>query len=103
MNIQDYLSSIDENESTRFYTENVRVFFNCTTEQAELLIKQALKKKLIEKKIGLICPNDSRIIESFTSTKDIPIEIICEVCETEERNFAFKARQLARMEYYFVS
>jgi hypothetical protein len=103
MSFQKYLQTISSIDPGAIYVENVRSFMRTTTFLAKFMCEVAVKDRIFEKRIGLVCPNDSckRIIKSFTNEKEIPATIICHNCESnDEEEFEFDTSKLKRITFY---
>lgn len=100
--LNEKLSLIARTNSRRFYVENVRQFFDLNTRTAKILCEMAVKDGFFQKRIGVECPNDGRIITSYPADKAIPEEFIkCEVCEIQgEDKFTFKEEDCHKIEFY---
>lgn len=104
-NIDRKLRVLARTNSKRFYVENVRSFFRLNTRVAKLLCEMAVKDGFFQKRIGLECPNDGRIIMSYPANEPIPGEDIkCDVCETQgAETFVFDKQECPQIEFYQLS
>ena len=91
---------LENTKPSRFYVENVRAFFGINTSLARLLCSMAVRQGYFNKKIGIECPNDGRIIKSFSKEAEIPDSVRCEVCELSGRDYEFSTDKLKRIEFF---
>lgn len=101
MFLQKYLQTIEQVNPDRIYIENVRSFFNVPRIVAKLLCEMAVVDKTFSKKIGYLCPVHNHIIESFREKEPVPENIVCDICEGEERaTVEYKTNELNTIEFY---
>lgn len=101
MSLTKYLQTINTIDPGNIYIENVRSILNVSKSSAKQICEIAVSENLFIKKIGIVCPNEDRIIDEFDSIDEIPEEISCRNCEaSEEDNFLFKTAQLKKIEFY---
>jgi hypothetical protein len=101
MSLQKYLQTINGIDPGKIYIENVRSLYKLPRFAARLLCEMAVQDNLFTKKIGLVCPNCNRILEEFDSYEQIPNEIECFICNTEEKEQStFKTADLKKEEFY---
>ena len=86
----------------RIRVENVRSLFNLSRSWAEKLCELAVNDGILERRIGLRCPNPecNRIIESVAVADDVPSKITCYVCEASGRESVFFSDELEKVVYY---
>lgn len=86
----------------KLYVENVREFFGVSFKNAQFLCEEGTREGLLVRKIGLLCPNDQRIIYVVENEhSEPPEEIACDVCEDLERErSSFKPSELDRVMFY---
>jgi hypothetical protein len=101
MSLLKYLQTINTIDPGNIYVENVRSVLNISGSSAKLICEMAVQEKLFVKQIGLVCPNEDRIIKQYNSYDEIPEEITCQNCEAmEEDTFVFATSQLRKVEFY---
>jgi len=101
MSLLKYLQTIEGIDPGKIEVENVRSILNVNSRSAKFICEMAVQEKLFIKKIGLVCPNEGRVIEEFDSYNEIPEQITCHICETDEREHStFKTSQLQKIEFY---
>lgn len=95
------LIELSKIQPSRFYVENVRAILETNTSKAQRYCDLAVKNGFFKKKIGIECPNDSRIIASFYTEKEIPEKISCDLCQSVgEEKFEFLTINCRRVEFY---
>lgn len=101
MSLLKYLQTINTIDPGNIYVENVRSVLKVSSSSAKLICEMAVQENLFVKQIGLVCPNEDRIIKQFNSYEEIPEEITCQNCEAmEEDVFVFNTSQLRKVEFY---
>lgn len=100
MSLQESSNLINSLDPERIYVENVRAAMNTSSLKARTFCEMAVAEGLFERKIGVICPSDGRILQSFDSETDFPKTITCIVCQAEEREHEYKTSILQRIVYY---
>jgi hypothetical protein len=101
MLLQKYLQTIDGIDPGKIYVENVRSLYNLPRFAARLICEMAVQENIFSKKVGLVCPNCNRIIEEYNSIEEMPKEIHCHICESEEfENSDFTTETLRKEKYY---
>lgn len=101
MSLQKYLQTINTIDPGKIYIENVRSILNVSKSSAKVICEMAVKENLFIKQVGLICPYDQRIISHYNSVDEIPDEVTCHICESEEREkFTFKTSELQKIVFY---
>ncbi len=101
MSFQKYLQTISQIGSGKIYVENVRNALRVSAHKAKVYCEMAVADNLFERKIGLVCPNDNRIIAEFDSESEMPISITCIVCSAEGiEPDTFKVSELSKITYY---
>lgn len=101
MSFQKYLQTISTIDPGKIYVETIRSFMNVSTHRARTLCEMAVMDNLFIRKIGIVCPNDERIIEEFDSLNEIPDSITCHFCELEgKENCSFKTINLKKVTFY---
>jgi hypothetical protein len=94
---------IENTDPQRIYIENIRAFFNMPFSLAKFFCELAVKEKVFNKKIGILCPNENceRIIQSCDIDEQINETIVCIQCELMEKvEYRFKADELERITFY---
>jgi hypothetical protein len=95
------LKVFERTDPERIYIENVRSFYNLPHFAARFFCDMAVKEGLFSKHYGVMCPNENRIIISYSSRKDIPELVKCHNCELLEKdNYAFSPKPKDIIEYY---
>lgn len=83
------------------FVEDVRLALKTTSIRARTYCEMAVIDNLFIRRIGLLCPNNENIIQSFSSEKEIPKTITCIECEINgEHEFEFNTIELRRIVYY---
>lgn len=101
MSLTKYLNTIKSIDPGHIYIENVRSVLNVSRFRAILLCEMAVSYGTFEKKVGVFCPNEDRIIESYSAESEIPEEIKCFICEAlDENDFVFKTNRLRKITFY---
>lgn len=99
--IDKKMDVIERTDPERIYIENIREFYGLPYSVARYLCELAVKRGIFRKKIGIICPNDKRIIKSFDFEPDLDEEIDCTACQIRETvNYTFKINKLNKVVYY---
>jgi len=95
------LEVIKKTNPRRIYVENVRSFFRLPTPLARFYCELAVREGLFTKHVGLLCPNDGRIIKSIEPGATLPESVVCEICqEIGEQRAEFSGQEVGRIEYY---
>lgn len=101
MSLLKYFQGIHNIDPGKIYVENVRSILNVSTSAARTICEMAVRDNVFTKKIGVVCPNDNRIIAQYNSLSEIPEFTTCEICESEDRDqFTFQTNQLEKIEFY---
>ena len=102
MSLQKYLQTISH--SGKIYVENVRAALHVSTLKARTYCEMAVADNLFVRKVGVVCPNDKRIIAEFNNENDIPDEITCNVCRADGiEPDTFKTKDLQKIIFYKVN
>jgi len=100
----EYLHKIERLNPGKIYVENIRSIFGVSRVDARTWCEMAVSAHLFERRIGLVCPNQScngRIIADFNSYNSIPDEISCSTCEVEgNETSTYKTANLSKVEFY---
>ena len=103
MSFQKYLQIINQIDAGKIYVENVRHFLNTSVEKARIFCEMAVQEKIFTRKIGLVCPNDNRIIQEYNDISEIPNTITCGVCEADGiERYSFNTADLKRITFYSI-
>jgi hypothetical protein len=97
------LAALEKINPDRFYVENIRSYYGMTTFVAQRLCDEAVNDGKFDRKIGLVCPKCSRIIQSFSNPEEIKQikTISCEICEAnEEEVYEYSIEQVQQVEIY---
>jgi hypothetical protein len=101
MLFQKFLQTISGIDPGKIYVENVRSIMNVSTEHARRICEMAVIDNIFERRIGLVCPNDNRILREFSNLVEIPEIITCSLCEAnEEEESTFETSKLKKIVYY---
>lgn len=101
MSFQQYLQTISSIDPGKIYVENIRSFMNVSSHKARTLCEMAVRENLFSRKIGLVCPNDGRILAEYDNDNKLPDQISCHICEVEGRDpSVFKTSQLQKVIFY---
>lgn len=85
----------------RIYVENVRAFFGFPYTVARWLLEAAVREGALIKRIGVLCPRDRHIVQSFESEESVPDSVYCFSCEAEGRDESSHPRhKLGRLTFY---
>ena len=85
----------------RIYVENIRAFFGCPHALARLLLEVAVREGAMERRIGVLCPYNMHIVESYSSEEAVPELVTCLVCEAHGREHPDHPRdELDRQTFY---
>ena len=91
---------IEKTDPKRIYVENIRSFFHFPRWLAKALLELAVRQGALEKRVGIICPNDDRLIADFAPGEE-PADIHCIVCEMKgEDQSTFDLPRCKKMEFY---
>jgi len=103
MLFQKFLQTISGIDPGKIYVENVRSILDVSTEHARRICEMAVIDKIFERKIGLVCPNENRVIREFSSLNEIPETITCSLCEAnDEEESTFNTSDLKKIVYYKI-
>lgn len=92
---------IESTDPQRIYVENVRAFFGLPTRVARLILDAAVREGSLERRVGVLCPEDKHIVRSFSSEDEVPASVHCFVCESEGRERTDHERyELGRQTFY---
>jgi len=92
---------VEDTDPDRIYVENIRAFFGIPFRFAEFLCDLAVRQGVFARKIGLICPQCGKMLLSVDSEDDVPEQILCDVCEIDERDqYIFDSAELTRLPFY---
>lgn len=92
---------IEGTDPQRIYVENVRAFFGFPTRVARLLLDAAVREGSLERRVGVLCPEDRHIVESFATENDVPESVHCMSCEAEGRDVSDHPKgELGRQTFY---
>ena len=101
MSLQKYLQTISTIDPGKIYVENITRFMNVSSHKARTFCEMAVRDKLFVRKIGLVCPNDGRILEEYDNESQFPETITCHICQTEDREpYIFKTKDLQKKVFY---
>lgn len=101
MSFQKYLETISNIDPGKIYVENIRSFMKVSSHRARTFCEMAVRDKLFTRKIGLICPNDGRIIEEYDEDTQFPETITCHICQAEDREpHIFRTAELRTIVFY---
>lgn len=101
MSFQKYLQTISTIDPGKIYVENIRSFMDVSAHKARTFCEMAVREKLFVRKVGLVCPNDGRIIEEYDDESDFPAKIVCHICEAEDKEpCSFNTKNLKSVTFY---
>jgi len=101
MSFEKYLRTISLINPQKIYVENIRAMMNVSTKKARLFCEMAVKESVFVRRIGVVCPNDQRIIAEYNDESELPDEITCKVCEIGEIDpSTFKTAELQKIIFY---
>ena len=93
--------AVEAIDPQRIYVENVRAFFGVPHSLARLLLEAAVREGALERRIGVLCPRDMHIVESYSSEEAVPESVFCLACEAGGREGPeHPGRELARQTFY---
>jgi len=99
--IDKKLDLAEKTDPNRIYVESIREFYNLPYVAAKTLCELAVREHIFRKKIGVICPNDGRIIKSYDVGEKQDETITCTQCllrESEE--YSFSTKELDKKVFY---
>ena len=86
------------------YIENIRSFFGIPFSVAKFFCDVAVREGVFSKRIGYLCPQDKNVIISAPPGVDLPEQVVCWVCQSEDRDeFEFSTGSLETIEIYSVA
>lgn len=92
---------INSTVPSRIYPENVRAFFGINRLAARAICNMAVADGVFTRKVGLECPNDGRIVVSYSEGENIAETVVCDICESRgEDVFEFKSQDMPHIEFY---
>lgn len=94
-------AAIEAIDPQRIYVENIRAFFGFPHGLTHVLLEAAVREGALERRIGVLCPHERHIVESFSSEEAVPEFVSCLACEAQGReNFEHARDDLARQTFY---
>lgn len=87
----------------RVYPRNVASFFHIPHRAAEWLLELAVREGWMSKSIGLLNPDDGRMIVSVPNGAPLPETVHDDVAEAEEHQADFALSELDRQPFYVYS
>ena len=78
-------AAIEAIDPQRIYVENVRAFFGFPHSVARLLLETAVREGALERRVGVLCPHDMHIVDSYLSEEAVPESVYCLACEADGR------------------
>ena len=101
MSLQKYLETISTIDPGKIYVENIRSFMKVSSQKARTFCEMAVRERLFVRKIGLICPNEERVLEEYDDENQFPETITCHICQAEGKEmYSFKTSELKRIVFY---
>jgi hypothetical protein len=101
MSFQKYLQIINAIDPGKIYVESIRSILKVSTLKARTICEMAVQDNLFLRKVGVICPNDGRIIEEYEKESQIPEHITCKICELEDVHpCTFETKDLKTVIFY---
>ena len=94
---------IGQMKDGKLYLENVRAFFNMSTDNARFLCEQLVKEGTFQRHWAFLCKNSScrRVIYETTDLINTPAKISCENCQDlEEEEYEFTTEFLDKIPFY---
>jgi hypothetical protein len=99
--IDGRLDVLKKTDPDRIYVENIRSFYKMPYFVAKFFCEMAVRNNLFIKKIGVLCPNEGRIILIVDRVEDIPDVIHCDNCELlEEEKYEFNRKECQTIVFY---
>lgn len=95
-------NAYEQLKSGNIYVENIRSRMDVPYRIAKEKCDEAVTKGILMHKIGLICPNDNRILASYDNPQQIPATLTCDICEAEEKTHEFDTEYLKRINFYLL-
>ncbi len=95
--------SISELDPDRIYVENIRSILKTNTRIARFICKLAVRKGYFEKYYAISCKNETcgRVIKSYQDKTEIPLELVCQMCEEDGTLvYTFATENLIVTPYY---
>lgn len=74
-------AAVEAIDPERIYVENIRAFFGFPHTLTRVLLEAAVREGGLERRVGVLCPHDMHIVESFLSEDAVPELIPCLACE----------------------
>lgn len=87
----------------RVYPRNVAAFFHIPHRAAEWLLEMAVREGWMAKRVGLLNPEDGRMIISVPEDGPFPEVVHDDVAEAEEHQSEFALDELDRQPFYVYS
>jgi hypothetical protein len=82
--LEKRINVLEHTNPDRIYIENVRSFYNMPFWAAKFFCELAVKEGIFRRRIGIVCPNDGRIIQTIDNLSEIPETITCINCQQLE-------------------
>lgn len=94
-------AAIEAIDPQRIYVENIRAFFGLPHALTRVLLEAAVREGALERRIGVLCPHEMHIVESFSSEEAVPASVPCLACEAHGRqDFDHPRDALTRQTFY---
>ena len=77
--------AVEAIDPQRIYVENVRAFFGFPHSVSRFLLETAVREGALERRVGVLCPHDRHIVESYPSEDAVPESVFCLACESQGR------------------
>ena len=94
------IRALDSLDAERIYVENVRVICGVSRSDAQRMLDIGVRDGSFEHRVGVLCPHEEHIVQSFTFGASIPEAVHCLVCEAEGRDFQHRTEGMERLPFY---
>ena len=95
------IEALESLDSRRIYVENVRAICRVSHDTAQRLLDIGVKEGSFVRHVGLLCPYESHIVESFRSDDTIPDSVYCFNCEADGRDDSMHpTKKMRRQSFY---
>ena len=94
------IKALDSLDAERIYVENVRVICGVSRSDAQRMLDIGVREGSFERCVGILCPHEEHIVQSFTFGASIPKDVHCLACEAEGRDFQHRSEGMERLSFY---
>ena len=94
------LEAIEALDPSHIYVENVRSLFGISTSLAKRLCELAVRQGFLEKRIQVLCP-DQTVADEAPTEEQLPAEVSCwEDVQGSYRETTYQTSRLKKLEFY---